>query len=72
VGKQKVPLLHQMIRTKVADTQTYLLFAAVGLMILGKSVDMHALFYVGTLLLAFSILLVVYNVIYTFNYTIKE
>jgi len=72
VGKQKVPLLHQMIRTKVADTQTYLLFAAVGLMILGKSVDMHALFYAGTLLLALSILLVVYNVIYTFNYTIKE
>jgi hypothetical protein len=72
VGKQKVPLLHQMIRTNVADTQTYLLFGAVGMIVLAKSMGWVALFYVGTILLALSIALVVYNVFYTFTYTLQE
>jgi len=72
VGKQKVPLLHQMIQSRVADAQTYFLFSAIGMIFLAKMIEKASLFYLGVTLLAISIVLVVYNVFYTFTYTLKE
>ncbi len=72
VGKQKVPLLHQMIYTFIADMQTYLLFVAVTLLSLAIFLHVIWLFYVGSFILAFSVMLVVYNTWHTFTYTIKE
>jgi hypothetical protein len=72
VGKQKVPLLHQMIHTKIADIQTLILFGAVGTIALAHTIASQALFYLGCASLLMSIVLVVYNVFYTFNYTLKD
>lgn len=72
VGKQKVPLLHQMIRTNIADMQTWLLF--VSIFVLSGSIvfQLKALFCFGGVLLLFSLLLVAFNAVYAFNYKIKE
>lgn len=72
VGKQKVPLLHQMIHTLIADIQTYMLFVAV--IFLSLAVFLHAisLFYIGSFVLALSVMLVAYNTWHTFTYRIKE
>ena len=72
VGKQKVPLLHQMIHTKVADIQTWLLFISV--LVLGGSIVLQfKMFFVfGSVLLLLSLLLVAFNAVYAFNYKIKE
>lgn len=72
VGKQKVPLLHQMIHTKIADIQTWMLFSAVFIVSLGILAASHTLFLLGASVLLSSIVLVIYNVFYTFNYKIKE
>ncbi|MBV5278354.1 MAG: hypothetical protein J0647_04880 [Campylobacteraceae bacterium] len=72
VGKQKVPLLHQMIKTKVADFQTLSLFMAIIIQVLGILFSIQNLFFTGALIMLLSNVLVVYNTWYTFNYTIKE
>lgn len=72
VGKQKVPLLHQMILTRVADVQTYLLFVAIFFLLLAIFLHVKSVFYIGSFILAFSVILVVYNTWYTFTYKIKE
>lgn len=72
VGKQKVPLLHQMIKTKVADFQTLSLFIAIIIQVLGILFSIENLFFTGALIMLLSNVLVVYNTWYTFNYTIKE
>lgn len=72
VGKQKVPLLHQMIHTKVADTQTWSSFVAIGLMFIAIIWQVKMLFLVGALIVFISIVLVVYNTWFTFNYSIKD
>ena len=72
VGKQKVPLLHQMIHTKVADIQTWMLFCAVFTLSAGILATSHTLFLLGASIFFSSIVLVIYNVHYTFNYKIKE
>ena len=72
VGKQKVPLLHQMIHTKVADLQTLSLFIAIVTQVFGILSQMTFLFTIGAFLMLFSIVLVVYNTWFTFTYTIKD
>lgn len=72
VGKQKVPLLHQMIHTKVADTQTWSLFLAIGLIFIAILAQLKTLFLIGAVIALISIVLVVYNTWFTFNYTIKD
>lgn len=69
VGKQKVPLLHQMIHTKVADIQTFFLFIAVVFLALALILKLNSLFILGCVLLLSSIILVVYNTWYAFHYT---
>ena len=72
VGKQKVPLLHQMIKTKVADFQTLSLFIATILQVLAILMGIQILFLIGAFIMLLSIVLVVYNTWFTFTYTIKE
>ena len=72
VGKQKVPLLHQMIHTKVADIQTWMLFIALSFLCASVMFVSKIVFVVGGIILFISIGLVVYNVMYTFTYTHKE
>ncbi len=69
VGKQKVPLLHQMIHTKIADIQTLSLFIAVIVLALALILGLNSLFVCGSALLFGSIMLVVYNTWYAFKYT---
>ena len=72
VGKHKVPLLHQMIHTKIADAQTWMLFASVMGLCGGVVLQFEKLFFSGSVLLLISLLLVAFNAIYAFNYKIKE
>lgn len=72
VGKQKVPLLHQMIHTKAADIQTWLLFISVLVLSGGVLLQYQVLFGFGSVLLLLSLLLVAFNALYAFNYKIKE
>ena len=72
VGKHKVPLLHQMIHTKIADAQTWMLFASVMGLCGGVVLQFEKLFFSGSVLLLISLLLVSFNAIYAFNYKIKE
>jgi len=72
VGKQKVPLLHQMIHTKIADAQTWMLFASVLALCCGVVLSLEKLFFIGSLLLLISLSLVAFNAVYAFNYKIKE
>jgi len=72
VGKQKVPLLHQMIHTKVADTQTWILFVSVVVLSSGVLMQFEKLFFIGSVLLLISLILVAFNTVYVFNYKIKE
>ena len=69
VGKQKVPLLHQMIHTRIADIQTLSLFIAVIVLALALILGLDSLFVCGSALLFGSIMLVVYNTWYAFKYT---
>jgi uncharacterized membrane protein YphA (DoxX/SURF4 family) len=72
VGKQKVPLLHQMVHTKIADTQTYLLFLAVIIQVVGVVMQIPTLFFVGSVTLIVSLILVAFNAFYAFNFKMKE
>ena len=72
VGKQKVPLLHQMVHTKIADTQTYLLFLAVMIQVVGVVMQIPTLFFVGSVTLIVSLILVAFNAFYAFNFKMKE
>jgi len=72
VGKQKVPLLHQMVHTKIADTQTYLLFLAVIIQAVGVVMQIPTLFFVGSVTLIVSLILVAFNAFYAFNFKMKE
>jgi len=72
VGKQKVPLLHQMIHTKIADAQTWMLFISVIALCGGVVLQLGALFFLGSVLLLISLVLVAFNAVFAFNYKIKE
>lgn len=72
VGKQKVPLLHQMIHTKIADAQTWMLFSSVIGLCGGVVLQEEKLFFAGSVLLLISLGLVAFNAVYAFNYKIKE
>lgn len=72
VGKQKVPLLHQMIHTRAADIQTWLLGVSVIVLSGAIAFQLEKFFYIGNGLLLVSLMLVAFNVMYAFNYKIKE
>lgn len=72
VGKQKVPLLHQMIRTNIADIQTWVSFIAIFALSMSTILLSKVLFMIGASLFFASVVLVIYNVYYTFTYTHKE
>lgn len=72
VGKQKVPLLHQMIHTKIADLQTWMLFLSVVTLSSGILFQLEKVFTLGSIVMLTSIVLVAFNAAYAFNYKIKE
>lgn len=72
VGKQKVPLLYQMIHKKVADVQTGMLFISVLGLCSGVVLQLEKLFFSASMVLLISLLLVAFNAAYAFNYKIKE
>lgn len=72
VGKQKVPLLHQMIYTKVADIQTGMLFVSILVLSSAVVLQLEKIFLMGSVLLLASLVLVAFNAVYAFNYKIKE
>ncbi len=68
VGKQKVPMLNDMVVEKVADWQFWLTFAGTVISAFGILIVNQFLFIAGTLMMAVSAFLVLYNIYYTLTY----
>jgi hypothetical protein len=72
VGKQKVPMLHEMIVEKIADIQFWLTLFGLIISALSIVLNNHILFYAGTLLMGVGTLLVMYNIYFTLTYELKK
>lgn len=72
VGKQKVPLLHEMICTPIANAQVWIHLLALGLMVLAVAMQSTIVWYGSTFLLMGSISLVIYSTWSVFYYKMKE
>ncbi len=68
VGKQKVPMLNDMVVERVADWQFWITLGGTVVSALGILVTSRVLFVVGTTVMALSALLVLYNIYYTLAY----
>lgn len=72
VGKCKVPMLHQMIKERVADVQFWV--SVVGIFMCGFAIllDLPKLFCIGAYVMGIGTLLVLFNIVYTLSYKPKE
>lgn len=72
VGKCKVPMLHQMIKERVADVQFWV--SVVGIFMCGFAIllDLPKLFCIGAYVMGVGTLLVLFNIVYTLSYKPKE
>lgn len=72
VGKCKVPMLHQMIKERVADVQFWV--SAMGIFMCGFAIllDLPKLFCIGAYVMGVGTLLVLFNIVYTLSYKPKE
>ncbi len=68
VGKQKVPMLNDMIVEKVADWQFWITLGGTVVSAFGILFTSKLLFVVGTVTMALSAFLVLYNIYYTLAY----
>ncbi len=68
VGKQKVPMLNDMVVEKIADWQFWITFVGTIISAIGILFTSKVLFIGGTLIMAFSAFLVLYNIYYTLAY----
>ena len=68
VGKRKVPMLNDMVVEKVADWQFWITFAGTVVSALGILFVSKVLFIAGTVVMALSAFLVLYNIYYTLAY----
>jgi hypothetical protein len=68
VGKQKVPMLNDMVVEKVADWQFWITLAGTVVSSLGVLFASQILFIAGTVVMALSAFLVLYNIYYTLSY----
>lgn len=72
VGRCKVPMLHQMIKERVADVQFWV--SAMGIFMCGFAIllDLPKLFCIGAYVMGVGTLLVLFNIVYTLSYKPKE
>ncbi len=68
VGKQKVPMLHDMVVEKVADIQFWLTLAGIIISSIGVLGSIKILFTAGAVVMALSAFLVLYNIYFTLTY----
>ncbi len=68
VGKQKVPMLHDMVVESVADRQFWVTLGGTIVSAFGVLTGVEFFFIVGTLAMAGSAFLVLYNIYYTLTY----
>jgi hypothetical protein len=68
VGKIKVPMLNEMVKENIADMQFYITTLGVLVCSVAIGFKMSFLFVVGAVIMAFSTLLVIYNIYYTLVY----
>jgi hypothetical protein len=68
VGKQKVPMLNDMVVEKVADWQFWITLAGTVVSAVGILFASSALFIAGTVVMALSAFLVLYNIYFTLTY----
>ncbi len=68
VGKQKVPMLNDMVVEKVADWQFWITLAGTVVSSFGVLFANSVLFIGGTVVMALSAFLVLYNIYYTLSY----
>ncbi len=68
VGKQKVPMLNDMVVEKVADWQFWITLSGTVVSAIGILIVSKVLFITGTVVMALSAFLVLYNIYYTLSY----
>ncbi len=68
VGKEKVPMLHEMVVEKVADWQFWITLFGTVVSALGILFVNSVLFVTGAVVMALSAFLVLYNIYYTLTY----
>lgn len=68
VGKQKVPMLHEMVLTKLANMQFWTSLAGFVVALCGILSGFAPLFLAGSIAMAVGAFMVIYNVFYTLNY----
>lgn len=74
VGKIKVPMLNDMVKENIADIQFWLTFVGLILSLVAMIGKISILFVVGTIIMGFGTILVMYNIYFTLAYkkNIKE
>lgn len=72
VGKQKVPMLHDMISTKVADWQFWITMAGTTISAIAIAFGLKEIFTIGSFAMGVGALFVLYNIYYTLTYGLKE
>ncbi len=68
VGKQKVPMLHDMVLEKAADVQFWLTLGGIVVSGVGVLIQNKFLFISGAIIMAISSLFVLYNIYFTLTY----
>lgn len=72
VGKVKVPMLNEMIQEDVADVQFWITLAGMILGAISIVFGVEILFTMSAYIMGIGTLLVLYNIIYTLRYTLKD
>ncbi|MCK9336550.1 MAG: hypothetical protein M0P43_01835 [Arcobacteraceae bacterium] len=70
VGKQKVPMLHEMINEKVAIYETYTSFIGAILLISGILLHIKSIYIIGVCFLIIGAFMVVYNIFHTMKFKV--
>jgi hypothetical protein len=72
VGKIKVPMLNDMVKERVADIQFWITLTGTILAALSILLNIKSLFVVGSIIMAVSSSLIMYNIYYTLVYGLEE
>ncbi len=72
VGKIKVPMLHEMIKEKIADMQFWITTIGIFIASGGIIIKVGFLFKIGAIIMGIATILVMYNIYYTLTYGLKE
>lgn len=72
VGKMKVPMLSDMVKERVADTQFWITLIGLALGVIAIFLDNSIIFTIGAYIMFVGTVLVIYNICFTLMYKVKE